>query len=100
MEFQYIARNHDLGACMPTFQERVNSTMLPVDQSAVREGTAAAPALHQMGRPQTPHLPSASEVEQTLSMMETEAQNKNLQLLKVHSGLNKERVDRLLNLLR
>ncbi|MCR5813426.1 MAG: pseudouridine synthase [Desulfovibrio sp.] len=99
MEFQHIARNHDLGACLPTFQERVNSTMLPVTEQRLDQ-TDVAPALYQSSRPQTPHLPSASEVEQTLSMMENEAHGNNQQLLKIHSGLNRERVERLLDLLR
>ena len=99
MEFQHIARNHDMGACVPTFQERVNTTMLPVEQTS-GQSLAGAQVIEYASRPQTPHLPTASEVEQTLSMMENEAHKNNMQLLKVHSGLNRDRVERLLDLLR
>ena len=64
------------------------------------ENAAQAQALNYSTRPTTPHMPSPTEVEQTLTMVETEAQNQNEDLLQVHAGLDKERVSRLLALLR
>lgn len=99
MNLDFIPRNNDLGACVPTFQERVN-TMLPCEQHVALDNAQAAQALDGLKHPITPHMPSSVEVEQTLSMMETEAQNQNIELLRIHSGLNRERVIRLLELLR
>ena len=92
MEKSFRYRNNDLGVCIPTHQERMNSM-----HSA--ENAAQAQALEVSNRPVTPHMPSATEVEQTLTMVETEAQSQNVELLQVHSGLDKERVARLLALL-
>lgn len=94
MEAQFISRNHDMGMAFPTFQERVNS-MLPVDSSA-----QAAPVLesnHKKGM--TPHYPTQDEIAQTLQDVEREATEQSEELLQMHSGLNEQRVARLLGLL-
>ncbi len=80
MDLRMMSRNNDPGMCMPT-------------------GQTARELSPQKG-PVTPHLPNSEEVEQTLSMMEAEAAKHNLELLRIHSGLNRERINRLLDLLR
>lgn len=97
MEMEFRRRNNDLGVCVPTFQEKVN-TMASEHNSAFGE-TSTAQALQVKNKPLTPHMPSSTEVEQTLTMVEHEAQQQNVELLRVHSGLDKERVSRLLALL-
>lgn len=94
MEFQFRSRNHDMGNFFPTFQERVNN-MLPVEQA-----TTAAPELHTSYKQgMTPHYPNEDEVSQTLAQVEQEAIQKSEDLIQMHSGLNEERVARLLGLL-
>lgn len=93
MEIQFRSRNHDMGAVLPTFQERVNS-MLPVDDAQ----TSAAPAL-ETERLVTPHMPGPDEVRQTLEQVEREANAQSEELINMHSGLNARRVARLLDLL-
>ncbi len=94
MELQFLSRNHDIGAYFPTFQERVNS-MLPAQQAA-----SAAPALEPEDSPaMTPHLPTNEEVQQTLAQVEQEAAQQSDELIQLHSGLNEQRVARLLGLL-
>lgn len=91
MELQFRSRNHDMGAFLPTFQERVNS-MLPAEQ--------AAPELEKVEKKNmTPHFPTNDEVAETLAQVEREAEQRNQELVQVHSGLNKQRVARLLGLL-
>ena len=102
MEMEFRARNHDMGIFFPTFQERVNN-MLPVTEAATAccdEGSAAL-ALEPVHAvlPATPHVPDADEVQQTLSMIEEQAQAESLEIMQVHSGLNEQRVARLLGLL-
>lgn len=92
MDLQFRSRNHDLGAYFPTFQERVNS-MLPVTDNVV-----AAPAYKQE-KPKTPHLPTNEEVSMTLAQVEEEALNQSEELIQLHSGLNEQKVARLLGLL-
>ncbi|MBQ7618269.1 MAG: pseudouridine synthase [Desulfovibrio sp.] len=96
MDLDFIPRNNDLGACVPSSQERVN-TAKNLGESQL---TQTAKALQVLKHPVTPHLPNSDEVEQTLSQMETEAEQQNEKLLRIHTGLNKERVSRLLDLLR
>lgn len=92
MEIQFGARNHDMGTFFPTFQERVNS-MLPAN-------SAAAPELEPVDKNEiTPHFPTNEEVMQTLAQVEQEAASKSEELIQVHSGLNEQRVARLLGLL-
>lgn len=94
MEFQIRSRNHDLGAFLPTFQERVN-TMLPS-----REAASAAPAIdNKEMEPMTPHYPTNEEIQETLAQVEMEAARQSQDLLDMHSGLNEQRVARLLGLL-
>lgn len=94
MEIQFRSRNHDIGAFFPTFQERVNS-MLPA-----REATSAAPELQPEEKSiMTPHYPTNEEIQETLSQVEIEAARQSQDLLEVHSGLNEQRVARLLGLL-
>lgn len=84
-----------MGAFFPTFQERVN-TMLPADNAA----TSAAPALdHDHVSPMTPHFPTNDEIQNTLAQVERDAAAQNEELIQVHSGLNEQRVARLLGLL-
>ncbi len=91
MEIEFRSRNHDIGAFFPTFQERVNS-MMPA--------SAAAPELKPADRTNiTPHFPTSDEVMQTLAQVEQEAASQSEELIQVHSGLNQDRVARLLGLL-
>lgn len=94
MDIQFRSRNQDIGAYFPTFQERVNS-MLPADQNA-----SAAPAIEPESKStMTPHMPTETEIMETLAQVEQEAANQNQQLIQMHSGLNEQRVARLLGLL-
>ena len=93
MELQFRSRNHDMGAFVPTFQERVNS-MLPA------EATSAAPELEIKSKAgMTPHIPTNDEIQQTLAEVEREAAQQSDELIQIHSGLNEQRVARLLGLL-
>ncbi|MBQ9536411.1 MAG: pseudouridine synthase [Desulfovibrionaceae bacterium] len=89
MEMEFRPRNNDFGVCVLTTQEKANT------QRAGSEALAYDRPKH----PLTPHVPSSTEVEQTLTQMETEAQAQNAELLRLHAGLDKERVSRLLSLL-
>lgn len=93
MELEYRFRNHDMGHCLPTSQERIN-TMYTASTSAAR----VLPSRRQSSQI-TPHIPNAAEVEQTLAQMEEEANRANQELIQMHSGLNEQRVARLLGLL-
>ena len=93
MEIQFRSRNHDMGAIFPTFQERVNS-MLPAGESH----TAAAPVLEEQAVI-TPHMPTNEEIQQTIAQVEQEATRQSDELIQMHSGLNAQRVARLLDLL-
>lgn len=93
MDIQFRSRNHDMGAYFPTFQERVN-TMVPVDAAQ------AAPELQSQDKAgMTPHTPTNEEIMQTLAQVEEQAAVQSQELLQVHSGLNEQRVARLLGLL-
>ena len=95
MDIQFRSRNHDMGAFFPTFQERVN-TMLPADNTAA----SAAPVIEQeLVQPMTPHFPTNEEVMNTIAQVERDAVAQNEELIQVHSGLNEQRVARLLGLL-
>lgn len=99
MELQFRSRNHDLGAFFPTFQERVN-TMLPAENRAAAAASSAAPVLDTVEEmPVTPHYPNAEEVRMTLARVEEEAAIQSEELVQAHSGLNEQRVARLLGLL-
>ena len=94
METQFRSRNHDMGMVFPTFQERVNS-MLPAEGNA-----QAAPELDiNPKKGMTPHYPTQEEITQTLAEVEREAVEQREELLQMHSGLNEQRVARLLGLL-
>lgn len=94
MEPQFRSRNHDMGTFFPTFQERVN-TMIPVQQSA-----QAAPELAINPKAgMTPHYPTSEEVAATMAQVEAEAAMQSQELIDMHSGLNEERVARLLGML-
>lgn len=93
MEIQFRSRNHDMGAFIPTFQERVNS-MLPA------ESASAAPVLETEEKMNmTPHFPTNEEVMDTLAQVEQQAAAQSEELIQAHSGLNEQRVARLLGLL-
>lgn len=99
MEVQFRSRNHDLGAFFPTFQERVNA-MLPAGNRAGDAASSAAPALDTVeDLPVTPHYPDNEEVRMTLARVEEEAVLQSEELVQAHSGLNEQRVARLLGLL-
>lgn len=102
MELEFRFRNNDLGPHFPTFQERVN-TMLPARpaETVGAAAEAAAPALPspEEHAPVTPHLPGMEEISQTLAQVEEKASLQSQELIQVHSGLNKQRVARLLGLL-
>lgn len=94
MELEFRSRNHDMSAFFPTFQERVNS-MLPADQAA-----SAAPEIAVNPKAgMTPHYPTSDEVAETLAQVEQEAALQSEELIQMHSGLNEERVARLLGML-
>lgn len=108
MELEFRFRNNDMGPIFPTFQERVN-TMLPVNRAeaapaapAQPEGGAfeasAAPALER-SLPGTPHMLNSEEMRQALAQVEAEAEQHSQELIQAHSGLNEQRVARLLGLL-
>lgn len=67
--------------------------MLPVS-----ENQAAAPA-YDAEKPLTPHFPSNDEINMTLAQVEEEALQQSNELIQLHSGLNEQRVARLLGLL-
>ena len=117
MDMEYRRRNNDLGICVPTFQERVN-TMLPAERPAARledavlgtedamesasfgmAQTNAAPELAPSGPPVTPHTPDDNEVQATLDMMAEAASRRRQELAELHSNLNEKRIIRLLGLL-
>lgn len=84
-----------MGAILPTFQERVNS-MLSTNETAI----SAAPALETQHKVNmTPHMPTNEEVMATLAQVEQEASQQSQELIHAHSGLNEQRVARLLGLL-
>lgn len=108
MELEFRTRNNDMGSVFPTFQERVN-TMLPVDRaggmrvaSGVRTGSldegSAAPVLEPkpLG---TPHMLNTQEMQDALAQVEQEAIQHGNELIQAHSGLNEQRIARLLGLL-
>lgn len=96
MELQVRSRNHELGIVFPTFQERVNA-MLPATGQAA---SSAAPLLDPADEaPVTPHIPNPEEVRLTLARVEEEAAQASAELVQAHSGLNEQRVARLLGLL-
>ena len=108
MELEFRFRNNDLGPVFPTFQERVNA-MLPVNRAEStpaapsapaddEAGTSAAPVLEQTV-PGTPHMLNSDEMRQALAQVEQEAMQHSQDLVQVHSGLNEQRVARLLGLL-
>lgn len=99
MELEFRYRNHDMGAYLPTFQERVNA-MLPTAALQNHEMNAA-PAIepHVDSQPVTPHMPNLDEVRQTMAQVEEEALLQSRELMELHSGLNEQRVARLLGLL-
>ncbi|MDO5483925.1 MAG: pseudouridine synthase [Desulfovibrionaceae bacterium] len=99
MELEFRYRNNDMGAYIPTFQERVN-TMLPAPRSEHREMNAA-PALDSAveNLSVTPRMPNLDEVRQTMAQVEEEALQQSQELMQLHSGLNEQRVARLLGLL-
>ena len=94
MEMEFRRRNNDVGPCVPTFQERVN-TMLPASETATSAAKALAPDKTLM----TPHMPNSDEVRETMRIMEEEAERQSMEIVEMHSGLNELRVQRLLGLL-
>ena len=91
MQMEFRSRNNDLGIIIPSTQERANTE--------VQEDGSVALARVQRRGPITPHMPNSQEVEETLTEMEHEAEQQNVQLLRMHA-LDKARVSRLLSLLR
>jgi hypothetical protein len=101
MNMELRVRNHDMGFFSPTFQERLNTT-LPTAETSVapdERGNAALAAALTERAPATPRYLNNEEVQATLSRMEEEARLQNLNIVEVHSGLNEQRVARLLGLL-
>ncbi len=100
MEVQFRSRNHDLGAFFPTFQERVNAKLPAEGRAGGAAASAAAPVLDTVeDLPVTPHYPDNEEVRMTLARVEEEAVLQSEELVQAHSGLNEQRVARLLGLL-
>ena len=117
MDMEFRRRNNDLGMCVPTFQERVN-TMLPAERPAASledaalgtvgalenasfgmAQTSAAPEMAPSGPPVTPHMPDDNEVQATLDMLAETASRRRQELAELHSNLNEKRIIRLLGLL-
>ena len=100
MELQFRVRNNDLGPLLPTFQERVNA-MLPVNraETAGQGAETAAAAALPPAAPETPHMLNTAELRAALADVEAQAQAHSRELAEVHSGLNAQRVARLLDLL-
>ncbi|MBQ9407046.1 MAG: pseudouridine synthase [Desulfovibrio sp.] len=105
MELEFRSRNNDMGPVFPTFQERVN-TMLPADNIASAASSpsrsflseSAAPVLETQ-KPATPRMLNSQEMQQAIALVEQEAEQHTQELLRAHSGLNEQRVERLLGLL-
>ena len=107
MELEFRFRNNDLGPVFPTFQERVNA-MLPVNRAESTPAAPAAPAddaavsaapVLEQTVPGTPHMLNSDEMRQALAQVEQEAVQHSQELIQEHSGLNEQRVARLLGLL-
>ena len=108
MELEFRFRNNDLGPVFPTFQERVNS-MLPVNRAESTPAAPAAPADDEAGTsaapvldqpvPGKPNMINSDEMRQALAQVEQEAVQLSQDLIQVHTGLNEQRVARLLGLL-
>lgn len=96
MELQYRIRNNDLGHYFPTFQERMNSTPAP-DAGLAAQTAMNIPARDNVAG--TPHTLNNEEIRQAMAMVEEEAAIRNEELIQMHSGLNEQRVARLLGLL-
>ena len=95
MELEFRFRNNDLGPVFPTFQERVNA-MLPASHADA--ASSAAPAI-EVPAVATPHMLNNEEMTQALAQVEEEAAQHSQELMQAHSGLNEQRVARLLGLL-
>lgn len=92
MDMQIRFRNNDLGPYMPTRQERMNSM--------TSSGQMASSAAEELQPPvETPHMLNNAELQATLQQLEAQAMQRNEELLQAHSGLNEQRVARLLGLL-
>lgn len=98
MELEFRFRNNDLGPHFPTFQERSTPCCPSNRRNRIRAASSAAPALEE-NAPSTPHILNSEEVQQTLAQVEEEAAQQSRELIEVHSGLNEQRVARLLGLL-
>lgn len=98
MELEFRYRNNDLGAYIPTSQERLN-TMSSVSSVATPMNAAPAIEAADASGPITPHMPNMAEVRQTLAQVEEVALQQGRELMDLHSGLNEQRVARLLGLL-
>lgn len=92
MEIQFRSRNHDMGTYFPTFQERANSML-------AAEGSAAKALEPENKSQMTPHMPTNDEIMETLAQVEEQANSQSQELIQMHSGLNEQRVARLLGLL-
>ncbi|RRD72376.1 MULTISPECIES: pseudouridine synthase [unclassified Desulfovibrio] len=107
MELEFRFRNNDRGPLLPTFQERVNA-MLPANRAAAapaapaapadKTASAAAPVLEQ-SPPATPRMLNTEEMQQALAQVEAEAAQHSQEMILAHSGLNEQRIARLLGLL-
>jgi hypothetical protein len=97
VELEFRFRNNDMGMLFPTFQERVNA-MLPAQKA---EAATEASAATELKPPvtDTPHMLNNEEMTQALAQVEEEAAQHSQELMQAHSGLNEQRVARLLGLL-
>jgi len=95
VELEFRFRNNDMGPLFPTFQERVNA-MLPASHADA--ASSAAPSLETPAA-ETPHMLNNEEMTQALAQVEEEAAQHSQEMLQAHSGLNEQRVARLLGLL-
>ena len=97
MELEFRFRNNDMGMLFPTFQERVNA-MLPAQKAEAETEASAARELDPPAT-ETPHMLNNEEMTQALAHVEEEAAQHSQELIQAHSGLNEQRVARLLGLL-
>lgn len=97
MELEFRFRNNDMGPLFPTFQERVNA-MLPAPKEDAAVDTSAARELEPPVT-ETPHMLNNEEMTLALAQVEDEAAQHSQEMVQAHSGLNEQRVARLLGLL-
>lgn len=97
MKMEIHRRNNDVGLCVPTRQENINTISPALKASAsAMVAEEIAPSRKEL---MTPHMPNNDEVQETMRLMEEEAERQSVEIVEMHAGLNELRVKRLLGLL-